>query len=220
MTRKDREQSWLAKLMFWKADEKDKPEQYRIKVIEAAPASVVSVQDPKGEPTARRTAKRSSRCSRTSSSNDHRGHGRECRRLPVHPARTPDGRLMRFASIGSGSEGNGLVVEAGATRILIDCGFGVRDAAGRLARIGVAPEMLSAVIVTHEHADHVGGVPAFAARYHIPVGSPSARSASSRAFRRHGPRLRIRQSRPFRDRRSRSPALSGAARCARARPVS
>jgi phosphoribosyl 1,2-cyclic phosphodiesterase len=76
---------------------------------------------------------------------------------------------MRFASIGSGSEGNGLVVEAGATRILIDCGFGVRDAAGRLARIGVAPETLSAVIVTHEHADHVGGVPAFAARYHIPV---------------------------------------------------
>ena len=50
MTRKDREQSWLAKLMFWRADEKDKPEQYRIKVIEAAPASVVSVQDPKGEP--------------------------------------------------------------------------------------------------------------------------------------------------------------------------
>jgi phosphoribosyl 1,2-cyclic phosphodiesterase len=76
---------------------------------------------------------------------------------------------MRFASIGSGSEGNGLVVEAGATRILIDCGFGVRDAAGRLARIGVAPETLSAVVVTHEHADHVGGVPAFAARYHIPV---------------------------------------------------
>jgi outer membrane protein assembly factor BamC len=50
MTRKDREQSWLAKLMFWKADEKDKPEQYRIKVVEAAPASVVSVQDPNGAP--------------------------------------------------------------------------------------------------------------------------------------------------------------------------
>jgi len=50
MARKDREQSWLAKLMFWKPDDKDKPEQYRIKVVEAAPASVVSVQDPKGEP--------------------------------------------------------------------------------------------------------------------------------------------------------------------------
>ena len=46
---------------------------------------------------------------------------------------------MRFASLGSGSEGNGLVVEAGATRILIDCGFGVRDAAKRLGRLGLAP---------------------------------------------------------------------------------
>ena len=76
---------------------------------------------------------------------------------------------MRFASIGSGSEGNGLVVEAGDTRILIDCGFGVRDTAARLARIGVAPETLSAILVTHEHSDHVGGVPAFAARHRIPV---------------------------------------------------
>ena len=50
MTKKDREESWLAKLAFWKKDEKDKPEQYRIKVVEAAPTSVVSVQDPKGAP--------------------------------------------------------------------------------------------------------------------------------------------------------------------------
>jgi phosphoribosyl 1,2-cyclic phosphodiesterase len=76
---------------------------------------------------------------------------------------------VRFASIGSGSEGNGLVVEAGGTRILIDCGFGVRDAAVRLARIGVTPDSLSAILVTHEHSDHVGGVPAFAARHRIPV---------------------------------------------------
>lgn len=76
---------------------------------------------------------------------------------------------MRFASIGSGSEGNGLVVEAGATRVLIDCGFGVRDTVARLARIGVAPESLTAILVTHEHTDHIGGVPAFAARYETPV---------------------------------------------------
>ncbi len=76
---------------------------------------------------------------------------------------------MRFASIGSGSEGNGLVVEAGSTRIMIDCGFGVRDTAARLARIGVAPDSLDAILVTHEHSDHVGGVPAFAARHGIPV---------------------------------------------------
>jgi len=76
---------------------------------------------------------------------------------------------VRFASIGSGSEGNGLVVEAGATRILIDCGFGVRDTALRLARLGVAPDSLDAILVTHEHSDHVGGVPAFAAKHGIAV---------------------------------------------------
>lgn len=76
---------------------------------------------------------------------------------------------MRFASIGSGSEGNGLVVEAGRTRILIDCGFGVRDTAARLQRIGIEPASLDAILVTHEHSDHVCGVPAFAARHRIPV---------------------------------------------------
>ena len=76
---------------------------------------------------------------------------------------------MRFACLGSGSEGNGLLVEAGATRVLIDCGFGTRDTVTRLARIGVAPETITAIIVTHEHSDHVGGVAAFAARYDTPV---------------------------------------------------
>ena len=76
---------------------------------------------------------------------------------------------MRFASLGSGSEGNGLVVEVGDTRVLIDCGFRVRDAVARLARLGIAPDSIAAILVTHEHADHIGGVAAFAARYRIPV---------------------------------------------------
>jgi len=76
---------------------------------------------------------------------------------------------MRFASLGSGSEGNGLVVESGGTRVLVDCGFGVRDTATRLARLGLQPRSLAAILVTHEHSDHIGGVPAFAARHGIPV---------------------------------------------------
>jgi phosphoribosyl 1,2-cyclic phosphodiesterase len=76
---------------------------------------------------------------------------------------------MRFACLGSGSEGNGLLVEVGSTRVLIDCGFGVRDTVSRLARIGVSPETLTAILVTHEHADHIGGVASFAARFGTPV---------------------------------------------------
>lgn len=76
---------------------------------------------------------------------------------------------MRFASLGSGSEGNGLVVEAAGSRLMIDCGFGVRDAARRLGRLGLEPRDLDAILVTHEHSDHVGGVAAFAAKHAIPV---------------------------------------------------
>jgi phosphoribosyl 1,2-cyclic phosphodiesterase len=76
---------------------------------------------------------------------------------------------MRFASLGSGSEGNALVVEVGETRVLVDCGFRVRDTVARLWRLGLAPESISAILVTHEHADHIGGVAAFATRFRIPV---------------------------------------------------
>jgi len=76
---------------------------------------------------------------------------------------------MRFASLGSGSDGNGLVVEAAGTCVLVDCGFGVKDTVWRLARLGLEPSSITAILVTHEHGDHICGVPAFAARYEIPV---------------------------------------------------
>lgn len=76
---------------------------------------------------------------------------------------------MRFASLGSGSRGNALVVESGGTRVLLDCGFGIREAVRRLERLGLAAESLSAILVTHEHSDHIGGVFKFARRYSIPV---------------------------------------------------
>jgi phosphoribosyl 1,2-cyclic phosphodiesterase len=76
---------------------------------------------------------------------------------------------VRFASLGSGSRGNALVVEVAGTRLLLDCGFGPRNLAARLARVGLAPEELDAIVVTHEHADHLGGVAACARRYGIEV---------------------------------------------------
>lgn len=76
---------------------------------------------------------------------------------------------LRFASLGSGSSGNGLVVEAGGTRVLMDCGFNVAETGRRLARLGLEPSDLHAVLVTHEHSDHLGGVPRFAARHGLAV---------------------------------------------------
>jgi len=76
---------------------------------------------------------------------------------------------VRFASLGSGSRGNALVVEAGPTRVMLDCGFSYAETVTRLARIGLAPEDIHAVIVTHEHDDHVSGVARFAGRVGIPV---------------------------------------------------
>ncbi len=76
---------------------------------------------------------------------------------------------MRFASLGSGSEGNGLLVESGSTRILADCGFSLAETITRLARLGIEAESVNAVLVTHEHDDHVGGVARFARKFKKPV---------------------------------------------------
>ena len=76
---------------------------------------------------------------------------------------------MRFCSIGSGSTGNGWLIEAGSTRVLVDCGMGPSLLLARLDRAGVSPETLDALLITHEHDDHVGGVRAFVRRYPVPV---------------------------------------------------
>ncbi len=76
---------------------------------------------------------------------------------------------LRFSSLGSGSRGNALLVEAGSTRLLVDNGFSVREATRRLATRGVEPGSLAAILVTHEHSDHANGVAGFAARHDVPV---------------------------------------------------
>jgi phosphoribosyl 1,2-cyclic phosphodiesterase len=76
---------------------------------------------------------------------------------------------LRFASLGSGSRGNGLVVEAGASRVLLDCGFSPRDCERRLARLGLLPTDLAGIVVTHEHDDHIGDSLPFAVRHGLQV---------------------------------------------------
>src|SRR5258705_3192746 len=77
--------------------------------------------------------------------------------------------MMRFASLGSGSDGNGMMVEVGATRILADCGFTLSDTVARLARNGIEPASISAILITHEHDDHIGGAARFARKFGVPV---------------------------------------------------
>ena len=76
---------------------------------------------------------------------------------------------MRFASLGSGSRGNGTLVEVDGTCLLIDCGFSVKETDRRLARLGVSAAAIDAVLVTHEHGDHINGVGALARKYGLPV---------------------------------------------------
>jgi phosphoribosyl 1,2-cyclic phosphodiesterase len=76
---------------------------------------------------------------------------------------------VRFASLGSGSGGNALLAEAGNTRIMLDCGFPLREISARLARSGVEPSGIDGILVTHEHGDHGSGVFPLARRFGIPV---------------------------------------------------
>ena len=81
--------------------------------------------------------------------------------------------VLRICSLGSGSAGNALVVEARDglfyTRILVDNGFNVRQLGRRLERAGLSLRDIDAIVVTHEHSDHVGGVARFACKAGIPV---------------------------------------------------
>ena len=77
--------------------------------------------------------------------------------------------MFRFASLGSGSRGNALLLETARTRVLLDCGFPAREIENRLTSLGVEPESLDAILVTHEHGDHIRGLGPLARRYRLPT---------------------------------------------------
>lgn len=76
---------------------------------------------------------------------------------------------MKFCSLVSGSSGNAVLVSDGRTNLLIDCGMNGKRTAQSLAEIGLFPEEIAAILVTHEHSDHISGVGVLSRRYHIPV---------------------------------------------------
>jgi len=76
---------------------------------------------------------------------------------------------VRFTILGSGSSGNCAYIETESSRILVDAGFSPRQIRERLATIGRTPENLSAILITHEHSDHICGLLGLADKFQIPV---------------------------------------------------
>jgi phosphoribosyl 1,2-cyclic phosphodiesterase len=82
---------------------------------------------------------------------------------------------MRFCALGSGSQGNAWIIESSPgkvlrpTRVMVDCGFTLKETVARLQSKGLAPNDLQAVLVTHEHDDHVSGAYKFARKFGVPV---------------------------------------------------
>jgi phosphoribosyl 1,2-cyclic phosphodiesterase len=81
--------------------------------------------------------------------------------------------MLRFKNLGSGSSGNCTLVEAGdglhSTRLLVDCGLGVRELARRVERAGTNWAEINGIFITHEHSDHIGCAVSVAQRHNIPL---------------------------------------------------
>ncbi|MGE0486644.1 MAG: MBL fold metallo-hydrolase [Gammaproteobacteria bacterium] len=76
---------------------------------------------------------------------------------------------MRFATLASGSNGNATLIVHGGHAVLIDCGLSLRQVEARAGALGFALGQLDAVLVTHEHDDHLAGAGALSRKYGIPL---------------------------------------------------
>ena len=76
---------------------------------------------------------------------------------------------MKICSLASGSKGNSLYLETGNTRMLIDLGLTLKETLTRMERCGINPAGVHAVLVTHEHIDHIRSVGSFARAFKVPV---------------------------------------------------
>lgn len=76
---------------------------------------------------------------------------------------------MKLTILGSGSRGNACLIQTERTRILLDAGLTCRTLTERLAQLRVGPESLDALVLTHEHGDHLRGAGPLARRYGVPV---------------------------------------------------
>jgi phosphoribosyl 1,2-cyclic phosphodiesterase len=105
---------------------------------------------------------------------------------------------MRVCVLGSGSGGNSVLVWAGNTKILVDAGLSARNVAERLDSVGISPDTIAAIVVTHEHGDHTRGIGVFARRHRTPLYmTERTRAACAKLLRGNEEVLPYRPSRPF-----------------------
>ena len=83
-------------------------------------------------------------------------------------------RGLRVAMLASGSKGNAAYIELDGTRLLIDAGISARRITRSLADLGVDAASLDGVFITHEHSDHIKGLPTLLKQYHLPLFAPPA----------------------------------------------
>jgi phosphoribosyl 1,2-cyclic phosphodiesterase len=90
--------------------------------------------------------------------------------IPVSDGHPPSSRgAIRFCVLASGSKGNAVYVSDGETTVLIDAGLSGVELEKRMRRHNLAPERIDAILVSHEHSDHIRGVGVMARRYRVPV---------------------------------------------------
>src|SRR6202000_2313141 len=77
--------------------------------------------------------------------------------------------MMRMTVLASGSKGNSTVIASSRTRVLVDAGLSCRELLKRMAIAGEDPSQLDAILITHEHQDHIAGLSVLARRLNIPV---------------------------------------------------
>jgi phosphoribosyl 1,2-cyclic phosphodiesterase len=76
---------------------------------------------------------------------------------------------MKFTVLGSGSTGNAVLISSEKTNVLVDAGLSAREILRRLCEVGVSPDKLDAILITHEHGDHIGGLRVLLQSVHCPV---------------------------------------------------
>ncbi len=76
---------------------------------------------------------------------------------------------MRLSILGSGSSGNATFVESGDARVLVDAGFSCKKIEEKLSKIDICPKTIKALLITHEHTDHISGAGIFSRKYDVPI---------------------------------------------------